>query len=74
MWGWIGIYLVEEGAQCVIAFENKAGWGDLVCKDFKEKARKEHTIEYDEYDKCLYFYMNGTADGFTKENLKKFCA
>lgn len=74
VWGWIGIYLVEEGAQCVIAFENRAGWGDLVCKDFKDKARKEHTIEYDKYDKSLYFYMNDTADGFTEENLKKFFA
>ena len=74
VWGWIGIYLVEEGAQCVIAFENRAGWGDLVCKDFKEKARVEYTIEYDEYDKCLYFYMNDTVNGFTIDNLKKFFA
>lgn len=73
VWGWIGVYLVEEGAECVIAFEDKRGWGDKVCKRFKcsyeRRALENQTLEYSEHDKCLYFYMNGQ---FTPEGVQRF--
>ena len=73
VWGWIGIYLVEEGAQCVVAFDDKAGWGDLVCREFKENCQnlektRGRTIEYSVDDQCLYFYMNDTEHGFIEED------
>lgn len=77
VWGWIGIYLMEEGAQCVVAFEDRAGWGDLVCKDFRKNCKdlektNGDTIEYGVPDKSLYFYMNDTEGGFTENNLRRF--
>ncbi len=69
VWGWFGVYLVESGAECVIAFEDKKEWGDLVCKHFKAFSDKGRNIEYDEYDGSLYFYMNGE---FNEDNLRRF--
>ncbi len=72
VWGWIGVYLVEKGAQFVVAFENRAGWGDLVCKSFKREAHPGYTIEYDADDGNLYFYMNKAENGFESENVGTF--
>ena len=77
VFGWIGIYLVEDDAQCVVEFEDRAGWGGLVCREFKRNCQdlgktKGRTIEYSVEDQCLYFYMNGTEHGFKEPNLRRF--
>ena len=73
VFGWIGVYLVDKGAQFVVAFEDRKGWGDLVCRDLKKIAHDDFTIEYDDkWDRSLYFYMNHKPGGFNEENVKDF--
>lgn len=75
--GYIGIYLVEDKAQCVVEFKDRAGWGGLVCREFKRNCQdlektRGHTIEYSVEDQCLYFYMNAAEHGFTESNFRRF--
>lgn len=47
VWGWIGAYYRNEGAVVCVEFEDREGWGKLVCDKFREKVK----------DGCLRFYL-----------------
>ncbi len=69
VWGWVGVYLVETGAEFVVAFDDKKGWGNLVCDDVGRSYPQNETIEYADSDAALYFYMNGS---FNEKNVRDF--
>ena len=47
VWGWIGAYYRNDGAVVCVEFEDREGWGKLVCDKFREKVK----------DGCLRFYL-----------------
>lgn len=47
VWGWIGAYYRNDGVVVCVEFEDREGWGKLVCDKFREKVK----------DGCLRFYL-----------------
>lgn len=60
VWGWIGAYYRNKGAVVCVEFEDRDGWGKLVCDKLREKVK----------DGCLRFYLTEKKDW--KEDLKNF--
>ena len=47
VWGWIGVYYRNDGGIICVEFENRAGWGKLVCDKFSEYVK----------DGCMRFFL-----------------
>lgn len=66
VWGWFGCYYANKSQtpEIIIEFENRAGWGKLVCDKFKNAnlAGSDCSVRYDEYDKKLYFWYTGDSE------------
>lgn len=67
VWGWIGAYYRNDGAVLCVEFEDREGWGKLVCDKFRKKVK----------DGCLRFYLNKNVsdcgseiEGFLKSVLE----
>jgi hypothetical protein len=57
VWGWIGAYYRNDGAVVCVEFEDREGWGKLVCDKFRKKVK----------DGCLRFYLNKNVSDWGSE-------
>ena len=61
VWGWVGAFYDTGDPQICVWFEDRPGWGRLVCDKFKDKCRGNKPIYdawyYDGESGNLYFYM-----------------
>ena len=68
VWGWLGGYFGDDVPQIYVWFEDKQGWGNLVCDHFGRPTDETRSVWYSKYDKALYAFMkkqdNGDVKGF----------
>ena len=61
VWGWIGVYYNYGDAEICVWFEDRPGWGKLVCDKFRDKYSRDKPVDDTWYYKAeggnLYFYM-----------------
>ena len=65
VWGWLGVYYTNDGAELCVEFEDREGWGRPVC----EAVRQRHPSKVKEG--VLRFYYGGQAP-FDKESMSGF--
>ena len=51
-WGWFGVYYLASGVSICIEFEDRDGWGRIVCDEYRDNVK----------DNCLRFYRNDKTD------------
>lgn len=67
VWGWVGVYYTNEGAELCVEFENRKGWGAPVCKTYeREIAAKNLKLYLTQKNEVA------SAELFSEENIATF--
>lgn len=63
VWGWLGASIGDDCPQIYVWFEDRQGWGNLVCEHFGRPMDESRSIWYSKYDKSLYLFMTNRDNG-----------
>ncbi len=66
VWGWLGAYFGDDTPQVYVWFEDRQGWGNLVCDHFGRPLDDTRSVWYSKYDKSLYVWMTARDKGDLK--------
>lgn len=71
VWGWLGAYFGDDTPQVYVWFEDRQGWGNLVCDHFGRPLDETRSVWYSKYDKSLYVWMTARDKGDLKSFFKR---